>query len=74
MMKKTFYGRKAIWVSSPQTLLDTMVFYVGFFALRSDIEHRNLMMDILEYHDNVIIYTEAYSKNKQGGLAQRHAP
>ena len=29
-------------------------------------------MDNLECCDNVIIYTEAYSKNKQGGLAQRH--
>ena len=29
-------------------------------------------MDSLECRDNVIIYTEAYSKNKQGGLAQRH--
>ena len=43
-----------------------------FFALRSGSEHRNLTFDQLECRDNVLIYTESQSKNRQGGLLERN--
>ena len=62
---------------SPQVLLDTMVFYCGlYFALRSGQEHRHLQLSQIEPiepegESPYLAYTENFSKNNCGGLAQR---
>ena len=63
--------------NSPQTLLDTILFYCGlFFALRSGQEHRNLTIsqtELVECTDGpaYLRYTENISKNNASGIAQR---
>ena len=63
--------------SSPQVLLDTMLFLCGVhFALRSGEEHRSLQLSQFELispanDDAYLVYTENYSKNNQGGLQHR---
>ena len=60
---------------TPQTLLDTMVFYWGlYFALRSGKEHRQLrhtpcQIEVVERPGEraFLRYTEDTSKNHQGG-------
>ena len=67
--------------ASPQSLLDTMVFYNGFyFALRSGQEHRQLRRDTPQIElverpgEHVYLkYTEDISKNRPGGLKGRKA-
>lgn len=61
---------------TPQTLLDTMVFYTGYyFALRSGREHRQLrgypcQIELVEKTGErpFLRYTEDVSKNRPGGL------
>ena len=61
--------------SSPQVLLDTMVFMCGmYFALRSGKEHRNLQsyqIELFEPKDlpPYLVYHESFSKNNTGGIA-----
>ena len=65
--------------TSPQTLLDTMVFCCGlYFALRSGKEHRQLrhnpcQIELVEHPREraFLRYTEDISKNHQGGLKGR---
>ena len=63
--------------SSPQVLLDTMVFLCGmYFALRSGQEHRSLQCSQIELFEPqnsppYLVYNENYSKNNTGGIAQR---
>ena len=74
LWKKGFLGN-----SSPQVLLDTMVFLCGMcFALRSGQEHRNLQfsqIELVEPQDSdstpYLVYYENISKNNTGGIAQR---
>ena len=66
--------------STPQTLLDTMVFYNGlYFALRSGKEHRNLrsrpcQIELVERPGEKAFLrcTKDVSKNRQGGLKGRN--
>ena len=66
--------------STPQTLLDTMVFCNGlYFALRSGQEHRQLRLrpcqiEIIENDGKrpYLKYTEDISKNRQGGIKGRN--
>ena len=63
--------------STPQVLLDTMLFLCGLhFALRSGEEHRGLLLSQFELKcppdgNDHLIYTENTSKNNQGGLLHR---
>ncbi len=62
--------------SSPQVLLDTMVYMCGvFFALRSGQEHRDLQFGQFKLTQKeghkFIVYTENVSKNRPGGIKQR---
>ena len=64
--------------SSPQILLDTMVFLCGmYFVLRSGQEHRVLTIDQLDIVEPAtegrahVVYTENVAKNNTGGLPQR---
>ena len=63
--------------SSPQVLLDTMVFLCEmYFALRSAQEHRSLQCSQIELFEPqqsppYLVYNENYSKNNTGGIAQR---
>ena len=67
--------------ASPQSLLDTMVFYNGFyFALCSGQEHRQLrrntpQIELVERPGEraYLKYTEDISKNRPGGLKGRKA-
>ena len=71
--------RGLLSVSTPQVLLDTMLFLSGLhFALRSGEEHRSLKLSQFELVSAAdgcksLIYTENYSKNNQGGLQHRKA-
>ena len=63
--------------SSPQVLLDTMLFLYGVhFALHSGEEHWSLQLSQFELispanDDAYLVYTENYSKNNQYGLQHR---
>ena len=65
--------------SSPQTLLDTIVFCNGlYFALRSGAEHRQLrfnssQFELIEHPERPYLkYTEDISKNRPGGIKGRN--
>ncbi len=65
--------------SSPQTLVDTMIFMTGlYFALRSGDEHRQLrfepcQIELVERSGERphLVYTEDISKNRPGGIKGR---
>ena len=74
MWSKNLLGDK-----TPQSLLDTVFFYVGlFFALRSGREHRQLrnspcQIEVIEHSGRPYLrYTEDISKNHPGGLKGRN--
>ena len=66
--------------ASPQSLLDTMVFYNGlYFALRSGQEHRQLRSNSCQIQliekageKSYLKYTEDTSKNRPGGIKGRN--
>ena len=64
-------------MTSPQALLDTMIFMCGmYFALRSGKEHRDLQVnqsELIKPTDATpyLVYTENISKNNERGIAQR---
>ena len=64
-------------MTSPQALLDTMIFMCGmYFALRSGKEHQDLQFNQIELIEPTdatpyLIYMENISKNNKGGIAQR---
>ena len=71
------WEKKLLGDHSARVLLDTMVFYYGmYFALRSGLEHRNLLQSQIVLVEPpgatpYLVYTENFSKNNSGGLAQR---
>ena len=77
LWKEGFLG-----ATSPQTLLDAIVFYNGlYFALRSGREHRQLrsnpcQIEVIERPGQrpYLRYTEDVSKNHPGGLKGRKQP
>ena len=75
--ENTLWEKGLLGDASPQTLLDTIVFYNGlYFALRSGQEHRQLRRDpshVIEQPGQCpyLKYTEDVSKNHQGGLKGR---
>jgi hypothetical protein len=59
---------------SPTKLQETLLFCLGLnLALRSGQEHRNLMPSMFEIKENeqYLVYSEAGSKNNQGGINHR---
>ena len=74
--ENSLWEKKLLGDYTPQTLLDTIVFYNGlFFALRSGQEHRQLRRDpcqiqVVEHPGErpYLKYTEDISKNRPGGL------
>ena len=62
--------------STPQALLDTMIFYNGiYFALRSGDDHRQLRFNSSHVEKSeerpYIKYVEDVSKNRPGGIKRR---
>ena len=74
--ENSLWEKKLLGYHSPQTLLDTIVFYNGlFFALRSGQEHRQLrrspcQIQVVKHPGEwpYLKYTEDISKNHPGGL------
>ena len=79
--ENTLWDKGLLGDATPQTLLDTIIFYNGlFFALRSGLEHRQLRRDpcqiqVVEHPGErpFLKYTEDISKNQPGGLKGRKA-
>ena len=77
--EETLWEKGLLGDHTPQTLLDTMVFYTGYyFALRSGREHRQLranpcQIEVIEHpgERSFLRYTEDISKNHPGGLKGR---
>ena len=77
--KKLLWSTGLLGCSSPQTLVDTMVFMAGlYFALRSGDEHRQLrfepcQIELVERSGERphLVYTEDISKNRPGGIKGR---
>ena len=78
--EELLWSKGALGDSTPQQLLDTIIFCNGlFFALRSGKEHRQLrrspcQIELVEKSGEraYLKYTEDVSKNHQGGLKGRH--
>ena len=78
--ENTLWEKGLLGDSSPQSLLDTMVFYNGlYFALRSGKEHRQLQrspcqIEVIETQGKkpYLKYMEDVSKNHPGGLKGRN--
>jgi len=74
-----FWEKKLLGDATPQSLLDTIVFFNGFyFALRSGQEHRQLryqpaQIKVVENPGErpYLIYREDLSKNRPGGIKGR---
>ena len=77
--EELFWQKGLLGDSTPQALLDTMIYCNGlFFALRSGIEHRQLrhtpcQIKVVEKPGEraYLEYTEEFSKNHPGGLKGR---
>ena len=77
--EETLWKKGLLGDSTPQVLLDTMVFMNGlYFALRSGNEHRALrfspsQIEVVEREGErpYLLYTEDISKNHPGGLKGR---
>ena len=78
-MEESLWQQGLLGDSTPQQLLDTMVYYVGlYFALKSGQEHRNLrhfpsQLELIEPQQGAayLVYREDVSKINQGGLEHR---
>ena len=77
--EEVFWMNDMLGDSSPQTLLDTMVYMNRlYFAMRSGSEHRALcfepcQIEVIKQEDQrpYLVYTEDSSKNRPGDLKGR---